>query len=222
MRAMNRPAVVSNGGARAIATRSSTADSSESEDFACALIASRQNISPRHLVEPGPSAEQLETLLALAAAAPDHGLLTPWRFVIVRADQRHRLAEAFALALVDRDPGATLEQIESAREKAYRAPLLMLAVACLGDREPNTPALERMVSMGAAIQNMLLGAHAMGYGAGLTSGQAMTSTRLHRLCGLAEGEATVCCINIGTVTHRKAPRRVRPLPSELRSDLPQG
>lgn len=192
---------------------------SEVFEFAQALIDSRQNISPRRLFEPGPTARQLEALLSLAAAAPDHGLMTPWRFIVVPAAQRHRLAEVFALALIDRDPGATLAQIESAREKAYRAPLLLVAIACLGPREPDTPELERMLSMGAAIQNLLLGAHAMGFGAGLTSGQAMASPRLHRLCRLAQGEAAVCCVNIGTVERRKASKRLRPLPSEFCSEL---
>lgn len=191
----------------------------ETFGVAQALIGSRQNISPRRLVAPGPSAEQLHALIGLAGAAPDHGLLTPWRFILVPPDQRHRLAEAFALALVDRDPGATEEQIESAREKAHRAPLLLVAVACLGPREPDTPSLERMVSMGAAVQNILLGAHAMGFGAGLTSGQAMASPRLHALCELGEGEVPVCCINIGTVTQRKATNRVRPSAADLLSEL---
>jgi len=193
---------------------------SDAFGMAQALIGSRQNVSPKRLIKPGPSATQLDALLSLAATAPDHGLLNPWRFIIVRAEQRHRLGEVFALALIDRDPGATLEQIESAREKAHRAPLLLVAVACLGAREPDTPSLERMVSMGAAIQNLLLGAHAMGYGAGLTSGQAMASPRLHRLCGLTEGEVPVCCVNIGTVTKRKASARLRPTPSEFASELP--
>ena len=188
-------------------------------EFARALIDSRQNISPRRLFEPGPAPEQLDSLLSLAAAAPDHGLLTPWRYIVVPAAQRHRLADVFALALIDRDPGATLEQIEAAREKAYRAPLLLVAVACLGKREPDTPALERMVSMGAAIQNILLGAHAMGFGAGLTSGQAMASQRLHALCGLGEGEVPVCCINIGTVSKRKATNRLRPTAADFLSEL---
>jgi nitroreductase len=190
--------------------------------MAQALIGSRQNVSPRRLVEPGPSARQLDDLLALAAAAPDHGRLTPWRFIIVPPAQRHRLAEVFALALIDRDPGATPEQIESAREKAHRAPLLLVAVACLGPREPDIGPLERMVAMGAAIQNLLLGAHAMGFGAGLTSGQAMASKRLHRLCGLAAGEVPVCCVNIGTVSQRKGATRLRPMPSDFVSDLPDG
>ena len=183
------------------------------------LIGSRQNVSPKRLVEPGPSSAQLDSLLSLAAAAPDHGMLTPWRFILVPPGQRHRLAEVFALALIDRDPGATLEQIESAREKAHRAPLLMVAVACLEERQPDTPALERMISMGAAIQNILLGAHAMGFGAGLTSGQAMDSPRLRDLCGLRPGEAAVCCMNIGTVAKRKPAARVRPVPAMFSSEL---
>jgi nitroreductase len=187
--------------------------------FAQALIGSRQNVSPKRLVEPGPSADQLHALLSLAAAAPDHGLLTPWRFIVVPAAQRHRLAEVFALALIDRDAEATLDQIDSARQKAHRAPLLLVAVACLGPREPNTPALERMVSMGAAIQNLLLGAHAMGFGAGLTSGQAMASRRMSDLCGLAVGEAAVCCVNIGTVSKHKGAARVRPAPAQFVSEL---
>ena len=44
--------------------------------------------------------------------------------------------------------------------------------------------------MGAAIQNLLLGAHSMGYGAGLTIGQAMSSPRLNALLGLADGECS--------------------------------
>lgn len=180
--------------------------------MAQALISSRRNVSPTRLVEPGPSAEQLDALLSLAAA-PDHGLSMPWRFIVVPAAQRHRLAGVLALALIDRDPGAMLDQIEPAREKAHRAPLLLIAIASLGPREPNTPPLERMVPMDVAIQNLLLGAHAMDLGAGLTSGEAMASTRIHELCGLTEGKAAVCCVNIGIVTKRKVSARVRPAPA---------
>ncbi|MFM9999024.1 MAG: nitroreductase family protein [Burkholderiaceae bacterium] len=91
--------------------------------------------------------------------------------------------------------------------------------SCMGRREPNMPPLERMVSMGAAIQNILLGSHAMGFGAGLTSGQAMASPRLHALCGLKDGEAPVCFVNIGTVSKRKPATRCRPPPSEFVSEL---
>lgn len=174
--------------------------------FADALITSRQNISPKRLEAPGPNDAQLDQIFRSAASAPDHGLVRPWRFVIVPAGKRALLAEVFALALVDRDPGATLEQIETAREKAHRAPLLMLVVARLGNCEPPTPALERMVSVGAAVQNMLLMAHGQGFGSSLTSGQAMQSARMRQLFGLDAGEEAVCFLNLGTVSKRKAQR----------------
>lgn len=175
-------------------------------DFAETLITSRQNISPKRLEAPGPSPQQVEQLFRAAAAAPDHGRLTPWRFVVVPTHKRSELAEVFALALIDRDAGATLEQIEAAREKAHRAPFLLLAVARLGPREPDIPALERMVSMGAAIQNLLLSALSQGFGSSLTSGQAMQSKRMRDLFQLAYGEEAVCFINVGTVSKRKMPR----------------
>lgn len=186
--------------------------------FAEALITSRQNISPKRLVEPGPGPEEQLRLYRAAAAAPDHGLLTPWRFVVVPPERRSALANTFALALIDRDPGASLEQIEAAREKAYRAPLLMLVVAKLGDCEPAIPALERMVSVGCAVQNMLLSAHSMAYGSSLTSGQAMRSPRMRKLFDLKEGEEAVCFINIGTVSKRKV-GRIHPEPSTFVSHL---
>lgn len=191
----------------------------EAAQTAKALVISRCTVSPKRLVHPGPSANQLQELFEMAAAAPDHGQLVPWRFIIVPSEHRHRLAEVFALALVDRDAGASIPQIESAREKAHRAPLLMVAVARLGPVPSAIPELERMMSMGAAVQNILLGAHAMGFGAALTSGRAMASVRMTGLLGLGEGEVAVCCINIGTVAHAKARARSRPAPADFVSAI---
>ncbi len=187
-------------------------------EIAVTLIQTRQNISSRHLQEPAPSAAQRQQLLDAAAAAPDHGLINPWRFIAIPQDKRLLLAEVFAQALVDRDPDATPEQIATAREKAHRAPLLLLAVAQLGPAEPPIRPLERMVSLGCAIQNMLLLAHAMSFGAGLTSGQALDSPRLHALFGLTEGEQAVCFVNVGTVSKRKSPR-ARPLAGDFFSTI---
>lgn len=213
----------SNGISSGITSRSDRliAPGSSEEDFldeAYALITSRQNISPKRLDEPGPSSQALEQIFRAAAAAPDHGLVRPWRFVLVPQNKRAELAEVFALALIDRDPGATLEQIESAREKAHRAPCLMLVVARLGQCEPPIPELERMVSVGCAVQNMLLMAHSQSFGSSLTSGQAMQSPRMRKLFSLADGEEAVCFVNIGTVTKRKA-SRLHPSPDAFVSSL---
>ena len=190
----------------------------EEAGFALTLITSRQNILPRRLAEPGPDAAQINDMFRAAAAAPDHGIVRPWRFVLVPQDKRALLAEAFARALQERDATATPEQLDQAREKAFRAPFLVMAIARLGVCEPDIDPLERMVSVGAAIQNFLLCAHSMGFGSSLTSGQAMRSAPLTQLFQLGQGEQAVCCINVGTVIKRK-PARLRPDVSEFVSSL---
>jgi len=190
----------------------------EEAGFALTLITSRQNILPRRLAEPGPDAAQINDMFRAAAAAPDHGIVRPWRFVLVPQDKRALLAEVFARALQERDATATPEQLDQAREKAFRAPFLVMAIARLGVCEPDIDPLERMVSVGAAIQNFLLCAHSMGFGSSLTSGQAMRSAPLTQLFQLGQGEQAVCCINVGTVIKRK-PARLRPDVSEFVSSL---
>ena len=78
--------------------------------MAAALMQSRQTILPKRLTAPGPDAAQLELILSVAASAPDHGQLLPWRFVIVPQAARAALAEVFGAALVERDAAATPEQ----------------------------------------------------------------------------------------------------------------
>jgi len=186
--------------------------------FALTLITSRQTLLPKRLFEPGPSPAQVNDMFRAAAAAPDHMVVVPWRFVLVPADKRAALADVFAKALVERDATATPEQISQAREKAFRSPFVALAIARLGPCEPEVEPLERMVSVGAALQNFLLVAHAMGFGSSLTSGQAMRSKALRSLFQLTDGEQAICCINVGTANRRK-PGRMHPDVSAFVSSL---
>lgn len=179
---------------------------------------SRQTILPKRLVAPGPDVEQLQMLLSVAASAPDHGQLLPWRLVLVPAGARERLAQVFAEALLERDATALPEQVAQAREKAHRAPLLLLLVVdgARGDSEIDLP--ERIISAGCAVQNMLLMATAQGFGSALTSGKALKSQTLRALFNLSPGELALCFLSVGTVvTARKS--RVRPVPADYVNTL---
>ena len=94
-----------------------------------------------------------------------------------------------------------------------------MVIARLGPAEKDIPPLERMTSVGASVQNVLLGVHAMGFAAGLTSGRAMASHRLGELLRLGPGEHAVCCINIGAANEATRPKRLRPEPPEFVSVL---
>lgn len=185
---------------------------------AAALITHRQTILPKRLAEPGPDESQLDQIFRAAAAAPDHNERLPWRFVLIPASQRGRLAEVFAASLRERDPLATDDQIEQAREKAFRSPTLMLAVVDIGAPDDEIPPPERYISAGGAIQNMLLMATAQGFGSALTSGKAMESKGLRDLFALRDTEHAVCFVSMGTAVRRK-PARARPEPARFVSTL---
>ena len=185
--------------------------------WAAALIEARQTILPKRLGAPGPGDAQLRQILGAAAHAPDHDRLLPWRFVLVPGRERERLAAVFEASLRERDAAATPEQLAQAREKAFRAPVLMLAVARLAG-ESEVPHLERVLSAGCAIQNMLLMATALGFGSALTSGKALRSEALRKLFSLGPDEQALCFVSIGTPTSRKAARE-RPAPEAYVSEL---
>lgn len=195
--------------------------SSLSHDAAVAarsLIAGRQNVTPRRLVEPGPTDVDLHALLEAAAAAPDHGQIAPWRFIRIVPQARAALGEAFRRALLERDPAADDAAQRDAVDKAFRGPCLLLAVVDFSPHPKGIPPLERTLSLGCAIQNMLLLAQAMGFASGLSSGQALACESFRATFGLTADEQAVCFVSFGTPSLVK-PLRPRPEPSSLLSDF---
>lgn len=186
-----------------------TTSSAELVELADHLIQARQHIGPKHLEEPGPTREQLLHLVDAAAAAPDHAQLRPWRLVVITPAARDTLAQAFADALLERDASALPAQLQDARDKAYRSPTLMLAIAKLGPPHPDVADAEKLVSLGCAIQNLMLTALTQGFSTGLTSGRALGSQALRQAFGVTPDEQAVCFVNIGTA-RKSRPRKPRP------------
>jgi hypothetical protein len=186
------------------------------DHFAEQLIHGRTHISPKRLGDPGPSPSQKETILLAANAAPDHGRMVPWRFIEIQAGSRYALGQVFRQCLLDRDLEATPIQQQEALDKAARGPLLLLAVANYTDSSEDISKQEKLISLGCAIQNILLSAYAFGFGSGLSSGRALQSDRIRALFNLAKDEEPICFITIGTVLKNK-PGRIRPSLSDYYS-----
>lgn len=178
------------------------------------VIAARRTVLPKRLVAPGPSPDQWRAMMAAAAAAPDHDQLQPWRLILIDESRRLALGDLFAQALHERDPKASPEQLEQARDKALRAPCLMLMVVDAGKGSAAIDLNERVLSAGCAVQNMLLLATAMGFGSALTSGKALKSPALRQGLQLLATEHAVCFISLGTVNQHK-PGKPRPDPASL-------
>ncbi len=170
------------------------------------LLHSRRTTLPKRLLGPGPDAAQRQLILEAASAAPDHDQLLPWRFIELPEAARAPLGEAFAQALRARDPRASVEEQAQAREKAQRAPWLLVLVVRTGGAPADIPASERLLSAGAAVQNMLLMCSALGLGSGLTSGKALHSAPLRALLQLGQEEEAICFVNVGHVGTSRQPR----------------
>jgi nitroreductase len=186
--------------------------------LAAELMRTRRTVLPKRLGLSGPDATQQYLMLEAATSAPDHGQLLPWRFVEVPMAAREALGQVFVQSLLERDPQATPDQCEQAREKALRAPWLLLLVVNGAGGDPAVDLLERTVSAGCAVQNLLLMATAQGFGSALTSGKALTSDPFRTLFGLADGERALCFVSVGTVLTHKA-GRVRPAVADVVSTL---
>jgi nitroreductase len=159
------------------------------------LLETRRSAKPRDLIGPGPTPAELERILTIAARTPDHGTLTPWRFVTVGDDQRDALADLLLKALAEENPGATEKHREKELNFAhYQGQLVVLVSATVPDHK--IPLWEQQLSCGAAGMNLLLGASALGFVAGWVTGWRAYSPRvLAAFC--APGERIAGFIFIG-------------------------
>ena len=173
-------------------------------DTLSVLMQARQTVLPKRLIEPGPDFVALNNWLASATSAPDHGQLRPWRLIYIPTAERMRLGHAFADALIERDAMATQEQIEQARDKAMRSPILLIVVVNAQVGDMSIDMNERVLSAGCAVQNLLLMATAQGWGTALTSGKAMKSKAVKELLLLEVHEHAICCLSVGSVAEHKA------------------
>lgn len=142
------------------------------------LLETRRSGKPRELVGPGPSSEELDRILTIAARVPDHGKLTPWRFVTVADDQRDAFGALLREALVEHDPCATLAHHQKEDEFAhYPGQLVVLVSAPIPDHK--IPVWEQELSCGTVGMSLLLAAHALGFVAGWVTGWRAYSPRVN-------------------------------------------
>jgi nitroreductase len=175
-----------------------------------AIAALTMRVSGNVLVEPAPDDVALASILRAATRAPDHGKLRPWRFMIVRGAARQRLGALMATALVRRHPDATPAQIEKERSKPLRAPMI-LVVAAKVDAQSRIPAIEQILSAGAAAENVMVAAFALGFGCAWKTGDAAYDAGIKAAFDLAPGDAIVGFLYLGTNANPPAP----PVPVDL-------
>lgn len=170
------------------------------------LLARRRSTVAKNIRDPGPSGEQLEALLKIAARVPDHGKLHPWRFIVFEGEARTRFSRKLEARFREIEPDAPPERYDLERIRFERAPVVVAVISSLKD-SPKIPEWEQVLSAGAVCQILLIASSAMGFAAQwLTEWYAYDEVMTTEM-GLNESERVAGFIYIGTASEEPTERK---------------
>lgn len=138
----------------------------------------------------------IEKILEAATWAPSHHNTQPWRFIVMTGEGRAHLGIGYAdvfTALTGETDG---EKREKEIKKAYRSPVVIAAI-CSPSDDKRAVKEEELAASQAAVQNLLLAAHAYGLGAIWRSGAPMYHETMHKQFELRGDEEIVGFIYLG-------------------------
>ena len=173
------------------------------------LLKIRRSVKPREMSGPGPSAGELDTILTIGARVPDHGKLTPWRFIVFEGEARARAGDIIARVFAKKNPAAPAADIEIEKRRLMDAPLV-IGLVSFTRPHPKVPAHEQELSAGASAMNIVTAATALGYGACWLTGWFSCDRDVLTGLGLKPEEKLVGFIHVGTVSK---PSDDRPRPA---------
>ena len=156
----------------------------------------RRSLKVGEFVEPGPNAEQLQTLLTAAARVPDHGKLCPFYFLVFKGDARAQAGDILAEIFRGDHPDARADKIEDERQRFLRSPLVVGIV--MRARPSKHPLWEQMMSASAVAQNFVLAANALGFGVQWLSEWYAYDGRTCSAFGLDERDVVAGFMHVGS------------------------
>jgi len=176
------------------------------------FMRNRRSVPAKLMAGPGPNDEQLQTILEIASRVPDHGKLTPWRFIRYGKQKSIDLGEKILARAKDiaAEKGGEIDADEIAIERGrfLRTPVTIAVVSC-AQPHPKIPQWEQVLSSGAVAMNLLIAANAFGFDAQwLTEWYAYDGTLAGEF-GFVDDERIAGFIHIGT---RQNPKSVRGRP----------
>lgn len=161
------------------------------EEFSTLVAARRTNMFVD--LERAVPRELLDQLCTLATWAPNHKKTWPWCFAQITGESRARLGSVAADAMLRF--GDSAEKVLKTRTKYLRAP----AILVVGARGGDTPlrSAENRDATSAGIQNILLGATAVGLASYWSSCPKGANDDVATLCGFEDHTYIVSIMYLG-------------------------
>ncbi|GAB1380111.1 nitroreductase family protein [Pararhodobacter aggregans] len=160
------------------------------------FLLTRRSKPAAALTAPAPEGAALDQLLTAAARVPDHGALVPWRFLVLEAPARQRLAGLVR----ERGPllGVDPVKVEKSASLWEKSPLVVAVIASPVPSE-KAPELEQILSAGAVCAALVNAALASGWGAAWITGWAAFDREfMTRGLDLSPQEQVAGCVHLGS------------------------
>jgi len=178
------------------------------------IIKNRRSIKPVAMNGKKVPDYQVESLLELADWAPTHGFTEPWRFVVyaTASDFSHQHAGLYKCS-------TTPENFDQAvYNKLYdqgdRASHVIIAVMKRGNL-PKIPVIEEVEAVSCAVQNILLGATALGIASFWSTGGMALRLPMKEFLKLSEDDHVIGVLYLGYADTNPDGSRAVPLEEKI-------
>jgi nitroreductase len=183
-----------------------------------ALLRRRRSLPPQGMTGPGPPPEEIEALLTIASRVPDHGKLSPWRFLLFEGAARDRAGAIAAEILKSDDPAISEARRLAEVTRFSRAPLV-IAIISRAAPHVKIPEWEQVLSAGAVCMNLVTAANAMGYVTAWLTEWCAYDRRFCEAIGLGAAEKIAGFVYIGR-PNMVSEDRPRPALADIVSRFP--
>lgn len=161
------------------------------------LLLTRRSVKPLTMIGPGPSDDELETILRVASRVPDHGKLAPWRFLLFKDEARMAFGRLLRERFAEIEPTANEDRLALEATRFLRAPVVVGVVSRVVPSQ-KAPEWEQLLSAGACCQNLLVAATALGYASNWLTEWYAYDDVISGALGLAENERMAGFIYLGS------------------------
>jgi nitroreductase len=180
-------------------------------------IAARRSIKPATLNGKKIPDQQITQLLSLANWAPTHGYTEPWRFVVYSGDAVQQFCHQHAEMYKDNTPPEKFNPAKYQKQQHNGDKTShIIAVYMQRGNNPNITTLEEICATAAAVQNILLGAEALGIGVLWSTGGAVLQPAMKEYLGLDEEDLVIGLLYMGYTDEPATPGRRTPIEAKTK------
>jgi len=170
-----------------------------------AKLETRRSV-PMRAFDPMPiPQEHLDRILKIAARSPDHGRLSPWRFIVIQDEARQVSGERFDALYAARNPELDMSKSDMWTLYMMRAPVTIVLVS-RPDPNSRIPEWDQILGSGAVGMNLISAASAHGYATQWLLKWPGRDPEAAAILGVQAGERVAGFIHLGRQTERPADR----------------